>query len=82
MARQRRNKELTTVEKIENLKTQIADAERDILLAEEKLHELRNDKKELEDKLHQEKIALLLETMEEKNISLDMAKEIIDNVNV
>jgi len=82
MARQRRNKELTTVEKIENLKTQIADAERDILLAEEKLHELRNDKKELEDKLHQEKSALLLETMEEKNISLDMAKEIIDNVNV
>ena len=80
MARIRKSKEPTTAEKIENIKTQIVNTERNILLAEEKLHELRNDKKELEDKLRQEKITLLLETMEEKNISLDAAKEIIDNV--
>lgn len=82
MARIRKSKELTTVEKIENIKTQIADTEREIMLTEEKLHDLRNEKKELEDKLHHEKINLLLETMESKNISLDRAKEIIDNMEM
>lgn len=80
MARPRRNKELTTVEKIDALLQDIIYNESEITKTEERLIELKNKKKELEDSLRQEKINLLLETMEEKNISLDKAKEIIDNI--
>lgn len=80
MARPRRNKELTTVEKIDALLQDIIYNESEITKTEERLMELKNKKKELEDSLRQEKINLLLETMEEKNISLDKAKEIIDNI--
>lgn len=80
MARPKRNKELTTVEKIDILLQDIIYNESEIMKTEERLMELKNKKKELEDTLRQEKINLLLETMEEKNISLDKAKEIIDNI--
>lgn len=80
MARPRRNKELTTAEKIDVLIKDILANESEIYDAEQKLASLKDKKRELEENLNQEKLNLLLETMEKKNISLDMAKEIIDNV--
>lgn len=81
MARQRRNKELTTVEKIDVLIKDILANESEIYDAEQKLTDLKDKRKELQDKLEQEKLNLLLETMKEKDISLDRAKEIIDNID-
>lgn len=80
MARARRTKELTTTEKIGELVDRLAAKEEEIESAEQKLIELKNDKKAIETELQSEKLNLLLETMEAKNISLDRAKEIIDNV--
>ena len=80
MARPRRNKELTTAEKIDVLIKDILANESEIYDAEKHLADLKEKRKELQDKLEQEKLNLLLETMEAKNISLDRAKEIIDNV--
>ena len=81
MARPRRNKELTTAEKIDVLIKDILANESEIYDAEQKLTSLKDKKRELEESLNQEKLNLLLETMEEKNISLDRAKEIIDNID-
>ena len=80
MARTRRNRELTTEQKIEDILENITATEKRIAETEEKLTSLKNQKQELENNLRQEKINLLLETMEGKNISLDKAKEIIDNI--
>lgn len=80
MARARRTKELTTVEKIDELVKRLDAKEAEIENAEQRLVELKNDKKAIETELQSEKLNLLLETMEAKNISLDRAKEIIDNV--
>ena len=80
MAKTRRTKELTTVEKISELCKRLAVKETEIESVEQKLIELKNDKKVIETELQSEKLNLLLETMEAKNISLDRAKEIIDNV--
>ena len=80
MARTRKPKDLTTVEKIEELTKMLTSKEAEIDNAEHRLNELRNDKKEIETEIQKEKLNLLLETMEAKNISLDRAKEIIDNV--
>ena len=80
MARPRRNKEMTTVEKIDMLIKDILANESEIYDAEQKLSSLKDKKRELEESLNQEKLNLLLETMDAKNISLDRAKEIIDNM--
>ena len=80
MARPRRNKELTTAEKIDVLLKDILANESEIYDAEQKLSSLKDKKRELEESLNQEKLNLLLETMDAKNISLDRAKEIIDNM--
>ena len=81
MARHRRNKEMTTVEKIDMLIKNILANESEIYDAEQKLASLKDKKRELEESLNQEKLNLLLETMDAKNISLDRAKEIIDNID-
>ena len=81
MARPRRNKEMTTVEKIDMLIKNILANESEIYDAEQKLASLKDKKRELEESLNQEKLNLLLETMDAKNISLDRAKEIIDNID-
>lgn len=78
MARPRR--ELSTEQKIENIINQLNINEQEIESAERHLAALRDQRVDLENNLRQEKINLLLETMESKNISLDAAKEIIDNV--
>ena len=81
MARPRRNKEMTTVEKIDMLIKDILANESEIYDVEQKLASLKDKKRELEESLNQEKLNLLLETMDAKNISLDRAKEIIDNID-
>ena len=81
MARPRRNKELTTAEKIDVLIKDILANESEIYDAEKHLADLKEKRKELQDRLEQEKLNLLLETMDAKNISLDRAKEIIDNID-
>ena len=78
MARPRR--ELSTEQKIENIINPLNINEQESESAERLLAALRDQRIELENNLRQEKINLLLETMESKNISLDAAKEIIDNV--
>lgn len=78
MARPRR--ELSTEQKIENIINQLNINEQEIESAEHHLAALRDQRIDLENNLRQEKINLLLEAMESKNISLDAAKEIIDNV--
>ena len=78
MARPRR--EISTEQKIENIINQLNINEQEIESAERNLAALRDQRIDLENTLRQEKINLLLETMESKNISLDAAKEIIDNV--
>lgn len=78
MARSRR--ELSTEQKIENIINQLNINEQEIESSERHLAALRDQRIDLENNLRQEKINLLLETMESKNISLDAAKEIIDNV--
>ena len=80
MARPKRNKELTTAEKIDVLIKDILANESEIYDAEQKLASLKDKKRELEENLNQEKLNLVLETMEEKNITLDMAKELVDDV--
>ena len=76
----RRIKELSTTQKIENIISQIESTNQEIESAEKHLASLKDQRVDLENNLRQEKINLLLETMESKNISLDAAKEIIDNV--
>lgn len=79
MARPRR-KELTTVEKIDALLKEILVNSSEIYDTEQKLNQLKEKERELQDTLNHEKLNLLLETMDAKNISLDRAKEIIDNM--
>lgn len=78
MARPKR--ELTTEQKIQNLISDITDTESKIEEAENILSVLKNQKRELEDALRQEKINALLEAIAKKEISLDKAKEIIDSM--
>ena len=78
MARQK--KELSTTQKIENIISQIETTDQDIESAEKHLASLKEQKVELLNNLRTEKINLLLETMESKDISLDAAREIIENV--
>ena len=78
MARPRR--ELSTEQKIENILKDIETNENEIDRTEKYLHNLREKEQELHTQLNQEKLNLLLETMNSKNISLDRAKEIIDNM--
>ena len=79
MARPRR-KELTTVEKIDVLLKDILANKSEIYDVEQRLNQLKEKERELQDTLNHEKLNLLLETMDAKNISLDRAKEIIDNM--
>lgn len=78
MARPRR--EISTEQKIENILKDIETNENEIDRTEKYLHNLREKEQELHTQLNQEKLNLLLETMNSKNISLDRAKEIIDNM--
>lgn len=78
MARPRR--EISTEQKIENILKDIETNENEIDRTEKYLHDLREKEQELHTQLNQEKLNLLLETMNSKNISLDRAKEIIDNM--
>ena len=80
MARPRR-KELTTAEKIDVLLKDILANKSEIYDTEQKLNQLKEKERELQDTLNHEKLNLLLETMDAKNISLDRAKEIIDNID-
>ena len=79
MARPRR-KELTTAEKIDVLLKDILANKSEIYDVEQRLNQLKEKERELQDTLNHEKLNLLLETMDAKNISLDKAKEIIDNM--
>lgn len=79
MARPRR-KELTTAEKIDVLLKDILANKSEIYDVEQRLNQLKEKERELQDTLNHEKLNLLLETMDAKNISLDRAKEIIDNM--
>lgn len=78
MARPRR--EISTEQKIDNILKDIETNENEIDRIEKYLHNLREKEQELHTQLNQEKLNLLLETMNSKNISLDRAKEIIDNM--
>lgn len=78
MARPRR--EISTEQKIENILKDIETNENEIDRIEKYLHNLREKEQELHTQLNQEKLNLLLKTMNSKNISLDRAKEIIDNM--
>lgn len=77
----RKPRELTTEQKIEDIMKNIIATNDEIIAIKDKLLALETHKKELENNLHQEKINLLLETISEKDISLDKAREIINNVN-
>ena len=70
----RRPKEYKTTEQ------KILDIVNEIQITEEHLIELKNHKKLLERDLEQEKIDALLMSIKNKNISIDKAKEIIDNM--
>jgi len=70
----RRPKEYKTTEQ------KIMDVVNEIQITEEHLTELKNQKKLLERDLEQEKIDVLLMSIKNKNISIDKAKEIIDNM--
>ena len=70
----RRPKEYKTTEQ------KIMDIVNEIQITEEHLIELKNQKKLLERDLEQEKIDALLMSIKNKNISIDKAKEIIDNM--
>lgn len=70
----RRPKEYKTTEQ------KIMDIVNEIQITEEHLTELKNQKKLLERDLEQEKIDALLMSIKNKNISIDKAKEIIDNM--
>lgn len=74
MARTRRPRNNKTTTEL------IVEAQNAIEIKEQELHELNEQLKELYKQLEQEKIEALLQTIKEKDISLDMAKEIIDNV--
>ena len=76
----RPTRKLSTEQKIENIVAQIKEAEANILSVEQNLISLKKQKSVLEDDLRTEKINLLLEAMDAKNISIDKAKEIIDNM--
>lgn len=78
MARPKR--EISTEQKIENILKDIETNENEIDRTEKYLHNLKEKEQELHTQLNQEKLNLLLETMNSKNISLDRAKEIIDNM--
>lgn len=78
MARPRR--EISTEQKIENILKDIETNANEIDRTEKYLHNLREKEQELHTQLNQEKLNLLLETMNSKDISLDRAKEIIDNM--
>ena len=71
----RRPKEHKTTEQ------KIMDIIDEIQMTEERLVDLKNQKKLLERDLEQEKIAGLLTSIKTKNISIDKAKEIIDNMH-
>jgi Asp-tRNA(Asn)/Glu-tRNA(Gln) amidotransferase B subunit len=71
----RRSKEYKTTEH------KLMDITNEIITAEEHLQNLKAQKKELEKDLEQEKVAALLASIRDKNISIDRAKEIIDNMH-
>lgn len=81
MARTKRKIELTTEQKIEEITASIIKTENEIIETRERLANLEEQNKMLNNQLRQEKINLLLETINEKDISLDKAREIINNIN-
>lgn len=70
----RRPKEFKTTEQ------KLMDVVNEIQSVEIHLQNLKNQKKEIEQTLEQEKISSLLMSIKEKNITIDKAKEIIDNL--
>lgn len=72
MARKLRNGK-TTEQKIEDINVEINKTE-------QTLFDLKQEKKELEKILEQEKIDALITSVKAKGFSLDKAKEIIDNM--
>ena len=76
----RKPRELSTEQKIYNINSAISELEISIEQSEETLANLRKQKKEYEEELQKEKINLLVETIQKKDITLDKAKEIIDNM--
>lgn len=72
MARKLRNGK-TTEQKIEDINVEINKTE-------QILFDLKQEKKELEKILEQEKIDALITSVKAKGFSLDKAKEIIDNM--
>ena len=71
----RRPKEFKTTEQ------KLMDITNEIQIAETRLQDLKNKKKEIEYELEQEKVSALLMSIKEKHITIDKAKEIIDNIS-
>ena len=71
----RRPKEFKTTEQ------KLMDITNEIQIAEIRLQDLKNKKKEIEYELEQEKVSALLMSIKEKHITIDKAKEIIDNIS-
>lgn len=74
MAKGRKPREHKTTEQ------KIMDINNEIVITEEHLAILKQEKKGLEQSLEEEKVAELISSIKAKGISLDKAKEIIDNM--
>lgn len=81
MAMTKSEAELRIEQRIKDISEKIVDIENEITHTKEKLSILEERNKLLYSLLRQEEINLLLETIKARDISLDKAREILNNIN-
>lgn len=77
----RRPKEIPIEQKILQTENQIKNIDLAIAETEQALSNMYGQKEQLLRELEEQKICLLVNTIKIKNISIDKAKEILENVN-
>ena len=77
----RRPKEIPIEQKILQTENQIKNIDLSIAETEQALSNMYGQKEQLLRELEEQKICLLINTIKIKNISIDKAKEILENVN-